>query len=61
MDAAITTHNDTPVVADGIKYWTAQPATYDGVLGRCMQLEKFALTSSIQMAGGFGTGVTISP
>lgn len=38
MDTAINTDNDTPVIANGIEYWTAQPATYDGVLGMYMQL-----------------------
>uniref|UniRef100_A0AAD5YRR9 Alpha N-terminal protein methyltransferase 1 n=1 Tax=Leucocoprinus birnbaumii TaxID=56174 RepID=A0AAD5YRR9_9AGAR len=32
MDA-VSTHNDTPIVEDGIQYWETQPATYDGVLG----------------------------
>ncbi|KAF9454538.1 methyltransferase domain-containing protein [Macrolepiota fuliginosa MF-IS2] len=31
--AATTTDNDEPVVENGIQYWEAQPATYDGVLG----------------------------
>jgi len=37
-----TTINDTPVIAHGVEYWTAQPATYDGVLGMYMQ-QKTAL------------------
>ena len=41
MDTAINTNNDTPVIADGIEYWTAQPATYDGVLGMYMLLKNY--------------------
>jgi len=43
----INTDNDTPVIAHGVEYWTAQPATYDGVLGMYVQLEKTVLIPSI--------------